>query len=113
MRTHPENQIRLVQEWNDKWYLFFNLIAEEIFSGENIRWSLQPRNMAEELHYLSLRFWFIDNETEFLSIWRSFISYGGLDLKYFLEPNPGLAQGEIEAIKNIDNPFRGYYEPSD
>ncbi len=100
-------------DWNDHWSELIHLIMDEIYSGENVRWSLQPRTEADELHYLMLRFWFIDHETYFLPIWRRFISCGGLDLIYVQDTKPGLVPEEINVIKSQYNPFRGYYEPPD
>jgi hypothetical protein len=109
MTSHSPIQKQLVCDWNDKWHELSQLVLGELFSTEEVDWSLQPRTDIDELHYLRLRFWFVDHEAGFLSIWRGCVSCGSLES--YQTQYPGLTPEDITTIKNLDNPFSRYYEP--
>jgi hypothetical protein len=83
MTLYSSIQKQLVCNWNDKWYEMSKLILDELFTKKEVEWSLRPRSDVDELLYLRLRFWFIDHETKFLPIWRSYVSCGAWELQEF------------------------------
>jgi hypothetical protein len=109
MTTYSSSQKQLVCDWNEKWHEQSKLLLDEIFSTKRVEWSLQPRTEIDELHYLKLRFWFIDNEAEFLPIWRICVSCGALELMQ--SHYQGLTLEDYTIMQQADNPFSCYYEP--
>lgn len=104
--SSPEQE--LVYDWSEKWLELISLI-NNITGTDEPPSSPPPPTDLEELHYQSLRFWFIEHQEQFVPLWENFYtcqewaSHEGYDDK------------DITDLEDIDeylqNPFSFFYEP--
>jgi len=94
-----------VYDWTEKWFqlgdLIIDLVRDDIPPG-----SLPPTDL-DELKYQSLRFWFIDHEEEFKSLWGDF--YWSQD--WAIRPGDDEIADMPDADEYIENPFFLCYRP--
>lgn len=98
----------LVFEWGEKWLELVGLI-NKVTGTDEPPWSPPPPAALEELRYQSLRFWFIDYQTQFLPLWADFYECQGWALSQSCDSEDIADPEDID--KYDKNPFFYFYEP--
>jgi hypothetical protein len=103
-RLYSPAEANLVDDWAGKWLELIKLI-NEITGTNEPPWSPPHPTEMDEIRYISLRFWFLKHQQQFLPLWNDFCasqhlagSHNDGDLSDFPE-------------KYLENPFLYFYEP--
>jgi len=101
--TEPE----LVSDWADKWFELSNFINGLIWTDDP-PWTTPPPTKVNELEYQRLRFWFLDHQEQFVSLWVDFCK----SLKGIADEHPFLenTQESPDTDEFIRNPFHLFYK---
>ena len=94
-------------QWADHWFQLVDLIIS-LVRTDRIPPSPPPPAELDEIRYQKLRFWFIDHEKQFVSLWKDF--YGTQE--WALRPWDEDLNGIPDAIKYLENPFSFCYRPA-
>ena len=97
----------LASEWAEKWLELVGLI-NEVTGTDEPPWSPPPPSDLDEIHYQSLRFWFLDHQEQFNPMWKDYqrCNMGSLFQDYESED-----ELHPEYIKYRENPLLYLYEP--
>ena len=91
----------LVNTWTDNWLKMIDLINR--VTGKS-----SPPTVAEQAEYTLLRSWFVENEMEFIPLWRDYQNRT-------IDSNDDNEEEECsvdpELNKYVINPFLYFYEP--
>ena len=96
----------LVHTWVEQWLDLIYLI-NRVTGTEEPPFSPPPPTALDEIEYMLLRSWLLENEEGFLSLWRSFSDRMGLSND--VQQRDFIEEPEMEKYAN--NPFLYYYEP--
>ncbi len=93
-------EVKFIEEWTDRWRALFDLLFETIRTDQP-----HTKSQLDELRYENLSSWFIDNEPQFLPLWKNFAQ----SQDWSLDINENLIQQIHEGEQALDNPFRAFY----
>jgi hypothetical protein len=96
----------LVDDWAGKWLELIKLI-NEITGTDEPPWSPPPPTEMDEIRYMSLRFWFLKHQQQFLPLWNDFCAS-----QYWAGSQNDGDLGDFPE-KYLENPFLYFYEPED
>jgi hypothetical protein len=101
MNTYNRADANLVFEWSKK-YLDLNTLIKKVFSGENLETHPPFPSFEDEIEYQRLRFWFFQNQNQFVPIWANFCTSIGNSIE---------CVGSIDEMEYRKNPFLYFYSP--
>lgn len=101
MNTYNIADVNLVFEWSKK-YLELNTLMKKVFSGENPENPPTFPSFEDEVEYQRLRFWFFQNQNQFIPIWANFCISIGNSIEFV---------GSIDEMEYRKNPFLYFYSP--
>jgi len=114
-KLYSSTERDLIYDWCENWIKLIGLI-NEVTGMDEPPWSPPPPTDLEELHYQSLRVWFIDHQAQFVPLWKDFYeewaSHQDFDSEGIVDPynNDDIADlPDIE--KYLENPFFFFYKP--
>ncbi len=99
-----ETEIDFIEEWSDRWQALFDLLIETIRNDKPDSPCRKP-DQLDELHYENLSSWFIDNESQFLPLWKKYTE----SQNWTLNVNENLIQQIHDGEKDLENPFHAFY----
>jgi len=99
-----ETEIEFIEEWSDRWRALFDLLFETIRTDKPDTLRRKPGQL-DELRYENLSSWFIDNEPQFLPLWKKYTE----SQNWSLDINENLVQQIHDGEKDLENPFRAFY----
>lgn len=105
-RLYSPAERDLVDDWAGKWLELIKLI-NEITGTDEPSWSPPPPTEMDEIRYMSLRFWFLKHQQQFLPLWNDFCA----SQHWAGSQNDGDPSDFPE--KYLENPFLYFYEPED
>ena len=99
-----DTDIALIEIWEDRWQCLSHLIFEIVRTGKPTEDDRVPTPVEENL-YQKLRSWFIENEINFLPLWKEY--YQSLD--WALDIEGDIFSQMRDAEKHLENPFLAAY----
>ena len=105
-KKYSDTEREFVFQWVDRWFQLVSLIYD-LIRTDRLPPSPPPPTELDEINYQSLRFWFIDHETQFIPLWRDF--YEAQD--WALHPGDDELADLPDAEEYLKNPFFFCYRP--
>jgi hypothetical protein len=99
-----ETEIEFIDEWSELWRELFDLLFETIRTDKPDTLCRKP-SQSDEFRFKNLSSWFIDNEPQFLPLWKKFAK----SQNWSLDINENLIQQIHDGEKHLDNPFGPFY----